>query len=222
MSNQNIANSINKKKILFFGDSLVYGESPNSDIQQNGYSFVDILKNKYPTFEIVKEGQSGRTVCSNDKVNGRNGLDVFDIVLRSNYSFDFIFIMLGTNDLKNKFNLNEKEICIQFFKYKELLDFFNSDKELKNNFNYLDTKVILISPPKIKENTIPKDWGFENTQLKSNSLSRELELISSKIGWDFIDASNVSVSEFDGIHLDSKGNLGLSEILNSYFKENLL
>jgi mRNA interferase MazF len=197
-----------KTKVLFFGDSLTYGDNPDINSKFGiGHSFVDILKEKYFNLDIIKEGQGGRTILLEDKTEGRNGLKAFKQFIYSNYYFDYIFIMLGTNDLKNKFNLNEKEIAGQFAEYKHFLE------EIKNDdyFNYKNVKVILIAPPKIKENWIPKSWykDFENTQSKSNNLAKEIIKVSEKLNFDFINASGVKISSLDGIHLDDVGkNIG--------------
>jgi mRNA-degrading endonuclease toxin of MazEF toxin-antitoxin module len=127
--------------------------------------------------------------------------------------------MLGTNDLKNRFHLTAKDIAGQFVKYSEFLKLMQH----KDYHKYTDTKVVLIAPPKIKEDWVPEDWGseFTGTQAKSNSLKNEYVSIANQLGWGFIDTSRVKISNLDGIHLDDGGNKSIAKILETYFRDNI-
>ncbi|MDR2768175.1 MAG: hypothetical protein LBB82_07615, partial [Treponema sp.] len=55
-------------------------------------------------FWVVEEGLNGRTSCLEDPIEGdRNGLRQLVPILRSHRPLDMVILMLGTNDLKNRF-----------------------------------------------------------------------------------------------------------------------
>jgi lysophospholipase L1-like esterase len=54
---------------------------------------------------VVEEGLNGRTTCLEDPIEGdRNGLRQLIPILRSHRPLDLVLFMLGTNDLKRRFN----------------------------------------------------------------------------------------------------------------------
>jgi lysophospholipase L1-like esterase len=64
-----------------------------------------------PAYWVVEEGLNGRTTCLEDPVEGdRNGLRQLIPILRSHRPLDLIIIMLGTNDLKHRFNPSVYEV----------------------------------------------------------------------------------------------------------------
>jgi lysophospholipase L1-like esterase len=63
------------------------------------------------SYWVVEEGLNGRTTCKEDPIEGdRNGLRQFLPILRSHRPMDLIIIMLGTNDLKHRFNPSPYEV----------------------------------------------------------------------------------------------------------------
>ena len=60
---------------------------------------------------VVEEGLNGRTTCLEDPIEGdRNGLRQLIPILRSHRPLDLVIVMLGTNDLKRRFNPSPYEI----------------------------------------------------------------------------------------------------------------
>jgi lysophospholipase L1-like esterase len=206
---------MNKKTILFFGDSLTFGLDAQSDDRFDYEKrWTSIVEKEFSnTHRCVVEGQCGRTISDDDVTEGRNGLKAFIQSTYSHVYLDYIFIMLGTNDLKEKFRVSEKEMADKFKLYKEVLNKFESSWTKKT------AKVILIAPPKIDERHVPKKWGFKNSQNISNNLSTEYQNISESLSWDFLDASQVKVDPIYGVHLNIEGNLKVSELIISYLSE---
>jgi lysophospholipase L1-like esterase len=63
------------------------------------------------SYWVVEEGLNGRTTCLEDPIEGdRNGLRQLIPILRSHRPLDLVIVMLGTNDLKRRFNPGTYEI----------------------------------------------------------------------------------------------------------------
>ena len=61
---------------------------------------------------MIEEGLNGRTTLRDDPIEGfKNGLDYLMPCLESHRPFDLITIMLGTNDLKNRFSVSALDIA---------------------------------------------------------------------------------------------------------------
>ena len=61
---------------------------------------------------VIEEGQNGRTTVWDDPVEGpKNGLKYMVPCLESQAPLDTVIIMLGTNDLKNRFCVGVSEIA---------------------------------------------------------------------------------------------------------------
>lgn len=207
-----------KKTVLFFGDSLTFGFDANTndrhDFEDRWTSMVE--EKFYVNFRFIVEGQGGRTIDNDDGTEGKNGLKSFTQAIYSHLYLDYVFIMLGTNNLKERFRLDAKEIANKFKKYQEEITKFEKDWEIKKSF-----KVILVAPPKIYEDFIPKDWGFIGSQKISDQVAVEYQIIVTELGWEFIDASEIKVDQKDGVHLDEMGNKELADLVSNCLENEL-
>ena len=110
------------KTILCYGDSNTWGYNPQGgrygytvrwpmvmSAVLNGTAFPSASSN--PAYWVVEEGLNGRTTCLEDPIEGdRNGLRQMIPILRSHRPLDLIIVMLGTNDLKHRFNPSVYEV----------------------------------------------------------------------------------------------------------------
>src|SRR5690606_37848769 len=66
-----------------------------------------------PGWRVIEEGLNGRTTVRDDPVEGayRNGKTHLLPCLLSHFPLDAVAIMLGTNDLKARFNVPASEIA---------------------------------------------------------------------------------------------------------------
>lgn len=209
---------MNIKNILLFGDSLTWGAIAGEgnfrfEKSERIAGFLqDLLGGDY---EIIEEGRPGRTVATDDRTPSRNGLTSFENAISSHGPLDYIFIMLGTNDIKNKFNKKSaKAIAQDFSKYRDIIENFNSNWEV--NFN---PKIILVAPPIINENYLPAHYkeDFGGRQAISQNLAQAYSGFvaqNQNLNIHFIDASRIKVSEGDGVHLDVEQN---REVVQLYF-----
>jgi lysophospholipase L1-like esterase len=100
------------KSLLCFGDSNTHGTVPmrsRDEVLRFGFEkrwpgvVQALLGNDW---RVIEEGLPGRTTSFDDPDEGadRNALRYWEACLQSHRPVDAIVIMLGTNDLKAKFN----------------------------------------------------------------------------------------------------------------------
>ncbi len=207
------------KKILCYGDSNTWGVIPGTkDRFPVDKRWTGLLQTKLgDSFEVIEEGLNGRTTNIDDEgKKGRNGLTYLRPCLETNNPFDFMTLMLGTNDLKERYNQTPEQITGNTESLiKEILLFRSerSDKEFK---------ILLISPPIIDESVEGVEEKYKQAQHKSEqigSLYRELAL---KYDLFFLDAAKiVKPSKVDGYHLDANSHQKLAEAVYFEIRENI-
>lgn len=206
----------NAERILCYGDSLTFGVVPGHN-KRYGPSerwtgaLQDLLGAEY---EIIEEGLGGRTTNLDDlSPIGRNGLQYFSGCLLSHLPLDLIIILLGTNDLKKKFNREPETVA------NSLKEYWNS---IRFACKYLEERqpvLLLLSPPLVKENLVPTEWGFAGAGEKSARLSELYSLIAKEIGAEFLSLSEIiTSSDLDGLHLDVQENMILAQALAQYVR----
>lgn len=115
------------KTILCYGDSNTWGYNPRGGRYDHTIRWPTVMAallngntasgpadgsplpggppGSGPAYWVVEEGLNGRTTCLEDPVEGdRNGLRQMIPILKSHKPLDLVIIMLGTNDLKHRFN----------------------------------------------------------------------------------------------------------------------
>ena len=104
------------KRILCFGDSNTRGYIPNSNYLRfsENERFPKLLQKVLgEEFEVIEEGLNSRTLVSDDlrkNKEGRNGSKYLIPCLDTHDPIDLVVLMLGTNELKEKYNHTTKEL----------------------------------------------------------------------------------------------------------------
>ena len=212
------------RSVLCFGDSNTYGVVPG---QPPGTRYAwnvrwpGVLKHALKSdWHVIEEGLPGRTTISDDPVEGAhlNGRRYLRPCLESHKPLDAIIIMLGTNDLKARFQKNVSEIALGLAALVQEIreDAFRSSTEVPYT--------ILVSPPEIRSDL--RDWAcvFEGGYEKSQQLADQIETVATALGVGYVNGGRHAVcSEADGFHIDSKGAAGigtaLAELLQSQFPD---
>jgi lysophospholipase L1-like esterase len=107
------------KTILCYGDSNTFGQKPIPPNTATGVRFdraerwPGVLQRELGAdYHVIEEGLNGRTTIWDDPLEpGRNGQSYLQPCLESHRPLDLVTIMLGTNDLKARFNLNASDIA---------------------------------------------------------------------------------------------------------------
>lgn len=194
-----------KTRILCFGDSLTWGFNPvdctrfDDDVRWTGV-LQNLLGNEY---RVIEEGQNGRTISSDDPVEGeKNGLTYLIPCLDSQVPLDAMVIMLGTNDLKTRFGFSAADIAGEMDKFLHKVQLFN-DAVLAGKM-----KVILMSPPHIPDDMhmspFGDSFGYGEGKTKSEQLAMYYEELAKKYKIAFLNAADyVKVSTTDSLHIEA-------------------
>lgn len=205
------------KRILVYGDSLVWGKIP---LSPNRYPaegrFSGVLQIQLGSgYEVIEEGLRSRMAKGeNPFLANRDGYKQFSAILASHLPLDIILIFLGTNDLNSKANKSAKQIATDLGSYGDLI----RDVSEQMQFN-LPQNIIYCVPPMIAENYLKEDSMFLGSADKSKILATEIEKMCNAKGFKFFDSNKyVKVSELDGVHLSEASNVGLGNALAKFIK----
>ena len=200
------------RTVLLFGDSNTHGTVPMPEL---GFSerfgreerWPGRLRRLLPDWEVIEEGHPGRTTVHDDPVEGahRNGLTVLPALLESHRPLDVVAVMLGTNDLKERFSVNAGDIAHSLERLARVI--LASGAGPGNSA----PGVLLVAPPPIIEVGCLAGM-FAGGAAKSARLAAEIAAAAKRAGVAFLDAGQVvKVSTIDGIHYDAEANPVLAE-----------
>ena len=220
--------------IFVFGDSNSWGYL--GDGTGNKYEkrwplvMLENLKTHTANTTLSEDSLPGRTTAIDDPQDGDflNGTRSLKTSLLAHSPIDHSIIMLGTNDLKARYNRSPKEISLSLIKLAEIVHSSNSGKGGWHDTN--SPSVSIIRPPILGELATNPDWNEDITRSKkewiggykkSILLSKEIQSLCLKNDIHFIDSNRfIKSSKTDPIHWDAEAHhiLG-SEVANILSKE---
>lgn len=189
-------------RILCYGDSNTWGRSgKNTDRYPINIRWTGILQQLLGDgHEVIEEGLRSRTTDIDDddpQFPGRNGLSYLVPCLESHNPLDMVILMLGTNDFKTKFGQSPKVASLGVEKLIQAINKYAIASTGKT------TKILLLSPPHIKEAYLSADTFFRGSGEKSTMLGDHLKSIANAYNCVFINTADfVEAGEFDGVHLE--------------------
>lgn len=200
------------RTLLLFGDSNTHGTKPMHDLESDGRygrkeRWAGRLAAMLPDWEVINEGQPGRTTVHDDPVEGahRNGIAVLPALLETHRPIDVVLIMLGTNDLKGRFSLNAMDIALGLEKLIQTIRAFEAGPGGR------EPGIVLVAPPPIIE-VASLGEIFQDGATKSLGLAARIKAVAERQGAVFVDAGElVEVSPIDGIHYDAEANPVLAD-----------
>ncbi len=198
--------------VLCYGDSNTWGCIPNAqpdaparrygrDVRWPGI-VAELLG---PDYLIHENGLCGRTTAYDDPVQGAhlNGRPHLPVALGVSAPVDLVIFMLGTNDLKTRFNATAGQIANNV----------GTLVEMARGCDRPDLPMLVICPPKVT--AIQRTgWHFAGAPERSQQLPQAFArmAVEKNVPWldagDFIVASNV-----DGIHLEAGAHRLLGEVV---------
>jgi len=203
-------------EVLCFGDSLTWGWNP---VDRGRYPFekrwTGILQKELGiNFHIIEEGLNGRTTIWDDPVEGeKNGKKYLVPCLESHKPLDLVIIMLGTNDLKLRFNKSAFEIAAAADSLAQIV------QKSRTGRNYQSPEVLLISPPPLGKLT---NWEemMEGGYEKSKKLAQYYEMFAKDNQYHFLNAGEfVKTSDLDGLHWEEGENLKFGKAIADKVKQ---
>ena len=209
-----------KKHIVCFGDSNTHGYCADpSDCADGGIRFNENERwtRRLQTllgdaFLVVEEGLSGRTTCFDDPLHeGLSALQYITPCLKSHEFVDLLIIMLGTNDVKERFA--SSAACVAIGMGRLVKKAIATECWGDNQPN-----ILVIAPPHIGEGMFASPVGptmGADCAAKSRELAQYYKEQCDLIGCHFLDAQalNCEFNEIDYMHLTRKGHQTLADAL---------
>ncbi len=198
------------KRVLCYGDSNTWGFDPvTRDRYPAHIRWTGVLADRLgPDYLVIEEGLNGRTTRWDDPMEpGRNGLSYLLPCVETHRPVDMILVMLGTNDLKERFGLSASDIAQSAAGLADLA------RRSSRKADGSPATTLLVAPPAISTLT-QLDQMFAGGAEKSRQFSHYYRLAAGWFDLPFFDAGSVIVSsEKDGIHFDADEHTTLGEAL---------
>jgi lysophospholipase L1-like esterase len=196
------------RTVLCFGDSNTHGQIPGAgplDRYGPDLRWPGVLRQQLGAgWNVVEEGLSGRTTVHDDPIEGahKNGRSYLRPCAQSHAPIDLVIIMLGTNDLKIRFNKPASEVAMG------LGCLVYDLKELSPGPKGKVPEIMIVSPmlDDIKE------WSsiFAGAPEKSRQLALEFEIMADSLEVHFFNSGSVvACDEADGFHINAEAHKAL-------------
>ena len=187
------------KTVLCYGDSNTWGFNP---VTQDRYPITErwtgVLAHELGAgYRVVEEGLNGRTTLWDDPIEEwRNGKTYLLPCLWSHKPIALVTLMLGTNDLKERFSVSAYDIAAGAG---VLVDLTLRSSAGPNGGS---PQVLLMAPPVVARLTDYAEM-FQEAKVKSEKFAEHYRRVAKRSSCHFLDASQIIVSsDLDGIHLE--------------------
>ncbi len=202
------------RTVLCYGDSNTFGhatvERPDGRYAPDE-RWVGVLAAALgPDWIVIAEGLGGRTTVSDDPIEGaeKNGKTYLLPCLASHKPLDLVVVMLGTNDLKARFNKTAWEIAAGVG---VLVDIVRTAAVGRNGGV---PEILVVSPPPTSDSFPTYAEMFIGAPPKSHRLAAEYRRMADERGVHFFDAGSVIKSDpVDGIHFDPAAHATLGKAI---------
>ncbi|MEX0853025.1 MAG: SGNH/GDSL hydrolase family protein [Bauldia sp.] len=190
--------------VLCYGDSNTFGTA-TVDRPDGRYvpdeRWPGVLRSALgPGWMVIEEGLGGRTTVSDDPVEGadKNGRTHLPPCLRTHRPLDVVVIMLGTNDLKARFNKSAWEVAAGIGVLVDIV------KTASVGRNEGVPEIIVVCPPPMRDKLPSHGDMFAGAPAKSREMARHYRGAAAERSVRFFDAGAViKSSKVDGFHLDA-------------------
>jgi len=197
-------------RILCYGDSNTWGYIPASSKRHPiGVRWTSLLQEKLGnSYEVIEEGLNSRTTDLDDpKHIGKNGKTYLVPCLQSHDPINLVILMLGTNDLKERFHRSPEQVVAS------LEDLIKIIQETEYSEG-LTPKILLMAPPIIDESVKGVKEKYLGAEVKSRQFENLFGMLAKKYNLPFLNlADYVSPSKKDGYHLDESSHKTVSKLL---------
>ena len=209
-----------KKHILCLGDSNTHGYCADpKDCADGGIRFNEderwtcrLQAALGSDYLVTEEGLSGRTTVFVDPIHeSMDALSVLYPILKSHECIDLLIIMLGTNDVKERFAANEYVIGAgmeRLIQRAKTIDCWGTQKP----------NLLVVSPPRIGD-------GFHDAVMgngcveRSRGVAEQFRIVAERNQVHFLNAADCEFNQVDFMHLTRKGHAQLAEKLAALVPE---
>ena len=211
------------KEVMLFGDSNTHGTVAMRD--PGGLDRLPEAE-RWPSvaaaalgegWRLVAEGHPGRTTVHPDPTEGgtKSGIQALPALLESHRPLDAIVVMLGTNDLKQRFASSPTVIAQGV---ERLIDCIGASTAGPGG---RPPQCLVVAPVPILETGIFADV-FTGGAEKSRRLAAALEAMTGRRGVPFLDTGRLAaVDPVDGIHLDATAHAAIGRAVAGKIAEML-
>lgn len=209
------------KTILCYGDSNTWGYNARDEsrfplsMRWTGVAQA-ALGNGY---RLIEEGCNGRTTVWDDPLEmHKNGRIYLSPCLESHRPLDLVLIMLGTNDLKARFNLLPMDIALGAAELVKLAQSYGCGP------GGAAPRVLLVSPIRVGdfiEETESVDYfGGREVAEKSQKLAPLYARMAERCACHYVDAAQFAQPcRLDAVHLDEDGHRALGLALAQVMRQ---
>lgn len=200
------------KTVLCYGDSNTFGAAtvPRPD---GRYAYQErwpgVLAGRLGAgWQVVEAGLNGRTTVRDDPIEGeyRNGKSYLLPCLLSHHPLDAVAIMLGTNDLKARFNIPASEIAAGVGVLVSIVQSAAAGRDGGV------PEILVVAPPPILTALPFHAEMFAGAYDKARQFATHYAAVAEALGVHFLDAGSVVTSStFDGFHLDPDSHAALGQ-----------
>lgn len=198
-----------KTRILVYGDSNTWGDwalhrGRYATHEQWPNIFQKKLGNAY---EVIQEGLCGRIAGDHDSLDlHRNGRRGYEIALRSASPFDYLVVALGTNDVKDKYDLTAEQIMEDLRWYQQATEEYDrADLDMESRFK----GVIFVNIA---------NYDAEKFDAGNHDIARRLRNRVTKEFGNTVDLPDLEHSE-DGLHYSRKDHEKVAQKVYEKLKE---
>ena len=195
------------KTLLCYGDSNTWGYATGARAGERylpAERWPGVLRQTLGDgWTVIEEGLSGRTTVHPDPIEGvwLNGAAYLLPCLRTHRPLDAVIVMLGTNDLKQRFNVPASDIAAGIEVLLKII------RQSEAGIADSAPKVLVVCPPPILDHHGERrdlEAMFAGGYEKSLRLAPLVREITELYGAAFLNAGDViNSSSSDGIHFDA-------------------
>ena len=202
------------KTVLCYGDSNTWGAATVARPDQRyapDERWPGVLRAALGSgWLVIEEGLNGRTTVNDDPVEGidKNGRTYLYPCLMTHKPLDVVLLMLGTNDLKARFNKTAWEIAEGVAALVTIIQGAAAGR------NGGKPEIVVMSPaPSLKKLPLHADM-FAGAYEKSQAAAGYYRAVAERLGVHFFEAGKVIKSSHgDGFHLDPDAHLALGKAM---------
>lgn len=189
------------KTILCYGDSNTWGYNPSTGERhdfENRWTTV-LQRELGEDYLVIPEGLNGRTTVWDDPIElHKSGSRYLLPCLDSHAPLDLVVIMLGTNDLKQRFSLPPGDIAAGVGVLVDLVRKSECGPEGKS------PKVLVLIPPQVRKLSNFAEM-FAGSQEKSLGFPSAFQAMAEEKGAPVLDIGRtVRFGDKDGIHFEAE------------------
>lgn len=190
------------KTILCFGDTNTWGVNPiNEERLPFEQRWTGILtKEMEREARVIEEGQCGRTTICDDPVDQyKNGLEYLMPCLDGHRPIDVAVIMLGTVQLKGRFNQSADDIALGLDRIVRAVAQSDAGPQGQS------PQILVISPirvGKVEDGPLAETFFLPNNRERQQKFRKLFSKVAEKYGAEFMAAEDYAdTSHLDGIHI---------------------